>query len=46
MNLSILASPRGSGSRTRSGGLNLIPKTIVDGALVQERQNFIGISEA
>jgi hypothetical protein len=46
MNLSILASPRGSGSRTLSGGLNLIPKTIVNAALVQEQQNLIGINEA
>jgi hypothetical protein len=46
MNLSILTSPGGSGSRTRSGGMNLSPKTIVDGALVQARQNSIGITEA
>jgi hypothetical protein len=44
MNLSILASPRGSGSTKRTGGLNLIPKTTVAGALVQEHQNLSGIN--
>jgi hypothetical protein len=44
MNLSILTIPRASGPRTRSGGLNLIPKTTVAGPLVQERQNSGGIS--
>jgi|AmaraimetFIIA100_FD_contig_31_64373864_length_2579_multi_9_in_0_out_0_4 hypothetical protein len=44
MNLSILAVPYNRGSRTRSGGLNLIRKTTVAGPLVQERQNSGGIS--
>jgi hypothetical protein len=45
MNLNILTSPR-SGSRSKpASGVNLIPRTTVAGALVQEPQSLSGIRE-
>ena len=45
MNLNILMSPRSGSRRKRASGVNLIPKTTVAGALVQEPQSLSGIRE-
>ena len=45
MNLNILTSPRSGSCRKRASGVNLIPKTTVAGALVQQPQSLSGIRE-
>ena len=45
MSLNILTSPASGSRRKRGSGVNLILKTTVAGALVQERQSLSGIRE-
>ena len=45
MNLNILTSRRSGTRRKRASGVNLIPRTTVAGALVQEPQSLSGIRE-
>jgi hypothetical protein len=45
MNLNILTSPRSGSRRKRASSVNLIPKTTVAEALVQEPQSLSGIRE-
>jgi len=45
MNLNTLMGPRSGSRRKRASGVNLILKTTVAGALVQEPQSLSGIRE-
>ncbi len=45
MNLNILTSPRSASRSKPASGVNLIPRTTVAGALVQEPQSLSGIRE-
>jgi len=45
MNLNLLASPCSGSRRKPASGVNLIPRTTVAGALVQEPQSLSGIRE-
>ncbi len=44
MNLNLFASPRSGSRRKPASGVNLIPKTTVSEALVQEPQRLSGAS--